>query len=336
MPLRPLSWDGPTEQSDQVDIRSFPTAPSQSALFAVASAVGIAFPGMSKASHQALIVPLSAPLSSVAAEVYGRVRLKFYKALDIDAGGRVSRTPAAVLECLDPALLPAFCSLCMDIVTRSRAPLFGSDIRAIVNEWRDLLRSQPRLSIEGEVGLWGELQLLLLCPSLDGALAAWHGPDAATLDFFGGGIGLECKTARGTHRHRFSLDQGSSAAFNQNIYLVSLVISEDATKGETVAELVDEIRSRISGDHRFEKKLLGTGFRSEQATSYETRFTLCEVWTLPMSRVPRVRAIDPGVSEVRYTVDLQHLHEHRLDSAAATAVLASLSRSFETAKEDKP
>jgi hypothetical protein len=309
-----------------LDIQSFPARPSAQALFSVAEAVGIAYPGRSRASNPALIIPLSVPLASVAAEVYGKVRLKFYPALDVDAHEQVLRTPAAVLECLDPALVPTFCSLCMDIIARSRSPLLGGEVRRIVSEWRDLLRSQARLSAEAEIGLWGELTLILECPDVRGAVAAWHGPSSATLDFFAGGNGLECKTSRDSHRHQVSLDQARWAEHHQRTYLASLVVVEDGISGKTVLDLIDDVRAHVSGDHLFEKKLLSTGFRAEHAASYETRFSLTDLWLLPMGRVPRVRGVDQGISEVRYSVDLQGVRDHRLDPSAVLSVLSALSK----------
>ena len=67
--------------------------------------------------------------------------------------------------------------------------------------------SQEKLSTEKAIGLWGELQVLLMFPNTAEAVVSWVGPGAELFDFICDGIRLEIKTTISRSTVHFNLAQ---------------------------------------------------------------------------------------------------------------------------------
>jgi hypothetical protein len=150
---------------------------------------------------------------------------------------------------------------------------------AVVSELKcfdELLTTRTVLSIEKQIGLVGELLVLLKLIGSVGssALSAWIGPKGEQHDFRVGKLELEVKTSCGTRRvHRIhGLDQMyPTRGFELN--LVSVMI-EPAGKGPgfSLASLVDDVINAIGSDTTmrdlFEKNLHKLGWRSQDQKYY--------------------------------------------------------------------
>ncbi len=298
----------------------------EGAAYALGAGVSGVFPARGSDDAAALVIQLNQRVMS-RSYVFGRVRMRAIPELLVEVHLQRDTTPALVLTCLDEELLPTFATLCTEVIRRCAPSFTVKAVREVIQEWHELLGPSERLSREGELGLWGELHFLLRCPSIEGGLLAWHGPERSAVDFVGGSVAIECKTTRDRHRHTISLEQRQWGNGNVKTYLASLVVEDDASDGVLLPELVDQIKGRLDDSHDFSTRLERAGYRPSHAHTYQQKLALCESWMLPMDRVPAVRTFDLGISRIRYDVDLLGLAEHRLRPEAEAEVLTALSKS---------
>jgi len=222
--------------------------------------------------------------------------------------GRRWSMPAAILECLEPTALFSFSAFACDVAARARSKSEGNDWKAvlrIVEEWYSLLARRQRLSIETEVGMWGELWFMLQSASIDRLIAAWMGPAGGVVDFMIGSLGVDLKTSRARGRHHVSQSQLDRPMGDTPCYLLSLWIGTDPVGGESLTSLVDRLRASTHDPIEAARRILATGFAEADRDEYQTPFRVLEVpaW-YSIEVVPRVREADAGVSNLRYAVDL--------------------------------
>lgn len=313
--------EAPVRRLARVD--DFPPVLAVPHAFSLGAAFGAGYLARNREGQASIVVPLpEAPPPSTS--IFGALVVRAFPELTFDAAGSSAQRPAVTVECTDGALLPSFAVLASDLLDRVGAVPSVRAVTAVIVEWTDLLRPVGALGAEAELGLWGELTTLLRCPDVAGAVGAWHGPSGSAIDFVGGGVGLECKTARNRHHHVLGLDQALWGAGDVETYLVSLLAEEDPVDGIAVPALVDAVRARAVDAIPFEKALRRAGYRPEHAGSCTTRFALVRAYVFPMERVPRVHAVDPGVSHVRFHVALDPDRHGAVDEATAEHILDRL------------
>lgn len=232
--------------------------------------------------------------------------LTFHESFLFTIGETTATSRCAVLRCLDPDLIYYFCLMVGGLVRRSyREPGctgLPSVLLEYVDEWQELLVNRREFTVEEQLGLWGELWLLLQCPSPDGAVSSWLGPKAKTFDFSANRVDLDVKTSLVGHSHHFSLDQLQTSPSGNDRVICSIRVTEDPAGGVTVDDLVSNIRGRLSDPGWFEELLLRSHY---QNGTTQLRLTTLEAVYVPVQAVPSVHA-DPGVSQVRFVSDLSH------------------------------
>jgi Putative PD-(D/E)XK family member, (DUF4420) len=271
----------------------------------------------------AVVIPLSAA-ASAASSVYGVLLLRAFPELAFDSGGATGVHAAVTVECRDEGLLPAFAVLATDLLERAGAEPSVAAVRAVIVEWTDLLRPVGALGAEAELGLWGELWLLSSLPDPARALQAWRGPHGAVIDFVGGGVGLECKTARDRHRHVVSLDQVRWGTGLVETFLTSVLVEDDPFAGRTVPDLIAALRAAGVDPVTLEKRLRRAGYRPEHADSCTMRLAVVRSLLFPMAQVPHVRDVDPDVTHVRFQIALDADRHGALDEDSSERVLRRL------------
>lgn len=276
--------------------------------YAIHRGVAGCFIATSPDDTAALLIPLQE--GTVArGRVLGSVRLHYEDGLRFDVDGRSWAQPAAVIDCLDGALLRTFSAVIRDVLGQLQSgTITAKRVAEALAAWDDLLRRRPRLDPAGELGLWGELYLISRAPSPDAMAAVWRGPLGDTMDFLGGGIALECKTSGRRLRHTISLQQASFSGDAVTPHLASVWACEDATDGRTLPELVDEVMSAAVDGAAILRKAMAAGYSEEHRSEYERRFSCPSVPVFIRGEdVPRVRAVDDGITNVRYEVDLTRI-----------------------------
>jgi hypothetical protein len=205
-----------------------------------------------------------------------------------------------------------------------------------LNEWESLFAEGRGLSWEEQLGLWGEVSLLCKAARPEHLIKSWRGPDKDRVDFFAGGVALEVKTSRAEHVHHISHKQVDRPVGEGQACLLSIWVAVDHDRGTSLKHLVNELLARVEDPAGLLRKLALVGYAPSESTQYDTPIVFLEepswFW---MSDVPRVRAHDEGVSNIRYVVTLDRekamsrehaaeLRRHFLGSEAALFPLEGL------------
>ena len=136
-----------------------------------------------------------------------------------------------------------------------------------------LLRRDPTLTVEREIGLLGELLILrTLCDEVGvaDAVSSWRGPASEEHDFSVYDVNLEIKTTSAERRTHWigSLTQLVPTA-SRPLWLISHQLTRGGPRnGQSLRELIEDLRYTIGdGQQResFERRLLAAGW----TTGYE-------------------------------------------------------------------
>jgi hypothetical protein len=261
---------------------------------------------------------------STPGRIFEGVTLDFRRLVRFDLPSKAWQAPAAVLECLEEHLLQTFCVLSTDLAERLTFPGRNPTAKEVLDslgQWEALLRGQQHLSEAGEVGLWGELRFLENLPDVNYGIRAWRGPEGFITDFFGGGVGVECKASRTRLRHHISHEQVGRAR-DFPVFVVSMWIGTDPAEGQTLSEIIAGLDRRIVDPVLWERLLLKAGYRRSAADVYTARYVLLEapLWFREQD-MPRVRVVDPGVRQLRYVAELDEAKA--LETAEVNGILVT-------------
>jgi hypothetical protein len=196
----------------------------------------------------------------------------------------------------------------------------GDAIAATIRMFDQVLQRENGLSLERELGLYGELLTLRdLCfaTRVPDALAAWQSENAEQHDFSLAALDIEVKATSTERRQHWigSLTQLNPTG-DRPLWLASHQLTRTGGGGQSLPDLIDELRNRIgSGAARdpFERKLRAAGWMDLYAKTVRSR------WLLRSPSV--VYEVGPGfprltrpllsqakipmqVIEVRYRIDL--------------------------------
>ncbi len=213
------------------------------------------------------------------------------------------------------------CILCLDdreacrsfeSLTRSlsaalsgRPEVTARDFGIELANWERLFQKRRRLTPSEERGLWGELHFICRSPEPDKMVAHWQGPSAEDFDFLFGDTALEVKTSSRRGRHTLSHRQSAQSNSPDQVYLVSIWAAQDSNVGLTLPAVIADLSSRLTDTDAFERKLLETGYSHADRNAYtESLHAMCEPEFFDMFDVPRIREMDPGVTNVVYDVQL--------------------------------
>jgi hypothetical protein len=274
--------------------------------YALVAEVEGAFAARSRAGLPALIVPIRelgpAPIGRRAAgcELVGHSSIRFVY------GDRNAVGPAAALLCLDPELFDAFAVLAVDVAKRVRdgGGTWSSMVEA-VEEWQTLLARSGQLGAEVEQGLWGELWFLAQAADVDLLFSAWRGPEADATDFFLAGKSVEVKTSRRRRDHHVSCSQVDAPVGAHDGWMLSIWVKPDPASACTIAQLAEGLLDRARDRAEVLRRLTRAGYSPADRATYRASFVvLAEPEWYAITDVPRVRVVDPGVSQLRYRVAL--------------------------------
>lgn len=229
-----------------------------------------------------------------------------------------------------------FLTLCKDIVSASS--MADTEREAVATflartwRWHHLLRGggDGRLSAEEQKGLIGELLVLknTLAPDIGirDAVKAWRGPTGAPKDFEVGRISVEVKARRGAARPFVAIsseDQldpdGTDALY---LYVVELDVAPDnVSTAFTLTDIARQVGDLVNSDHAaieiFDNLLVASGFLWDDDYS-DFRWIAGPHRLFQVDgafpSVTRAKA-GPGVSQIRYEVELPECEPFRVDDA---------------------
>lgn len=284
-----------------------PPSAGDSEDYTIAASLGVGYLARARSGAPTFLVPLvTTPIASVGRSG-GGFSLRPVARLSLSYGARRWEQPAATLECTDAALIETFLVLVQDLVRRLEPSddTTWSRVLSWVEEWQTLLSRRSGLSVEQQLGLWGELWLVSKSAQPDAMVAGWRGPEREAVDFFLGGVGLEVKVSRRAHVHHVSQRQVDLPVGSHAAYLLSIWVAPEPIGGISLAELVDSMLLAVSDPPGLLKHVALLGYSPRDREQYGTRYSVLDapLW-FPVADVPRVRAADPGISNIRYVVTL--------------------------------
>jgi hypothetical protein len=265
-----------------------------------------AYAARSRDSLPALLVPLSGVPSGAIGRSTEGLELNAHYSTRFHLDGKSWESSAAGLVCRNPDLLDSFAVLVTDVLAKTDGARTWAGILSAVEKWLSLLMPKGRPSAEAELGLWGELWFLSRRESVGQLLSGWLGPDRDSTDFFFDGIGVEIKASRNRYRHFVSQTQVDAPLGDLQTWLLSIWVKGAAGEaGSTVPVLVDRILQQAPEQAEALQRILRAGYSPADRKAYTSTFVVLEepAW-FPSATVPRVRSADPGVSCLRYQVDL--------------------------------
>jgi Putative PD-(D/E)XK family member, (DUF4420) len=281
--------------------------PNDGDVYRIATAIGPAFLARGRTGPPTLLVPLRSAEHTVGRSG-GGFTLAAAPHVIFDHSGHRWEQPAAILDCTDERLADTFLVLVTDLarrMTSNNEEITWSKIVTWVEEWQMLLGRRARLSAEEQLGLWGELWVLSKAVEVDRLFLAWRGPEREPVDFFYDGAGLEIKVSRRAHVHHISQTQIDAPRGEHDAYLLSMWVGAESARGVSLAELVERLLNKLSDPVAFLRQLANVGYSPQDQQEYATRYVPLEapLW-FRAADVPRVRAFDDGISQLRYVVTL--------------------------------
>ncbi|MES1174036.1 MAG: PD-(D/E)XK motif protein [Myxococcales bacterium] len=296
-----------TSPHQLLDALGTSSARSEGPSFSIRADVGCAYVARNHRGRACLLIAVQTTNSPFpVGRVTGALSLTFAADVEFDLQGRFWTSPCAIIECLEEDFLGVFCALAMDLAsTFENVPPRADVVGRWLAEWERLFRCRRKLSEKEEMGLWSELTLIKGMPNLDSAVRSWRGPYGELTDFLAAGVGVECKASRVRLQHHISAAQAHRPRGTNLVYLVSMWLAVDDTRGQTLPSLIGELDDQTSETIALEKGLLAAGYSRSDAALYTSRFVVLEepLW-FGEADLPRVRAVDPGVLELRYVIQL--------------------------------
>ena len=200
---------------------------------------------------------------------------------------------------------------------------FADAVEAVLDALAGIVSQRHGLSTERQVGLFGELVVLLALVNSGGvepALAAWRGPSSEEHDFGTDNYDLEVKTTLSERRvHWISGATQLAPTGDRPLFLGSIQLTRAAVNaGSTLPHLVERVRSRF-GDHlgAVNRQLSQLGYRDRDADLYRAKWTTrtapaffeidADFPALTQDRLNGAVPSPERLVEVRYRVDLTGL-----------------------------
>lgn len=251
---------------------------------------------------------------------------------------------ALILTLLDLQATELFRDLCLNVVEGTRSVAHEREATAIALartwRWHHLLRgaSSQLLSAQRQQGLIAEIRFMhsMLLPRL-GALdsvSAWRGPLDAPKDFELSRVAIEVKARRGAASpfvsisSEYQLDGEGCDLLMLAVLEVTGATARDED-GRTLTEIAGDTRTALERDtpaamEPFDGLLEAAGFTWSDDYSHD-RWTLGELTVYEVrDDFPRLVTgnLDPGISNVKYSLSLPSISIYRVDDYFLDALLS--------------
>lgn len=211
-----------------------------------------------------------------------------------------------------------------------------SRLIARIRRWAAFFEKCPRgiLDRQSEIGLWGELYLILIFLQKEayGIVDCWKGPAASTKDFVFGQLAVEVKTTIRSDTNRIHIsdeNQLDDTGF-ENLILCNLIISEDNVDGYSLPDLVEHVRSMIHEDEArtvlLNEQLKKIGYEDAYADLYEHSYSLYNMFYYKVdSDFPRIIPSDlrNGVKSVSYCIEISLCQYALMDYSEAEDLICA-------------
>jgi hypothetical protein len=200
-----------------------------------------------------------------------------------------------------------------------RAPAVS--VERVIDDVRAAFRPlAPDLSVTEQIGLFGELWVLsnVLFPTVGTRICQlWSGPESERHDFVGERVHVEVKTTiKSEPKHEIARLDQLRAPNGKRLLFVSVLLEKSLGGDETLADRVDDVRSKLGHDGRaldiFDSRLAQIGWHEGlRQTGALLRFTFRNVHVFEVAgafpRLPDDYVPPLGVTGVKYSINVGSL-----------------------------
>lgn len=200
-----------------------------------------------------------------------------------------------------------------------RAPAVS--VERVIDDVRAAFRPLvPDLSVTEQIGLFGELWVLsnVLFPTVGTRICQlWSGPESERHDFVGERVHVEVKTTiKSEPKHEIARLDQLRAPNGKRLLFVSVLLEKSLGGDETLADRVDDVRSKLGHDGRaldiFDSRLAQIGWHEGlRQTGALLRFTFRNVHVFEVAgafpRLPDDYVPPLGVTGVKYSINVGSL-----------------------------
>lgn len=220
------------------------------------------------------------------------------------------------------------------VTVQGRKPI--DVVAETIDEFRAALKPlKPDLSVSEQIGLFGELWVLLnvLLPNVGArSCALWSGPDSERHDFVGDGAHIEVKTTtRSEDRHEISRIDQLRVPAGKKLLFASIQLERTVGGAATIATLVDAVVAALEFDGKaidhFQRQLAKMRWHDGLRQSSELKtFNLRDAQFFEVEgtfpRLPDDYVPPRGITAMKYTIDLSA--RSVLDRNVVTDVVRSM------------
>lgn len=248
---------------------------------------------------------------------------------------------AITIKLLDTEFLDIFNSLTSDLY----ANLIKADdnIDAVqvfvytLNKWNEFFKKfgVKILTEQRQRGIYGELYFLKnhvmpFCSDRD-ALSAWYGHSSKHQDFSFSHGNVEIKTTiRKQHKKvAISNEKQLDNTGMENLFLYCITLNQDMNSGQSLPELVYEIRERFlvtpNAEYIFNEYLLRTGYLDEHEKYYsKNRYIFKKEYMFRVDEgFPCITDPPEGIGDVKYSIVISSCVDFNKDIQESMEVLTS-------------
>lgn len=239
------------------------------------------------------------------------------------------------LGCRHASLQGVFAQLCADLVRRfAEGTAVAAGVAASLVEFRELLRTPAAsLDLSAVVGLVGELLVLdQLSDASPTAVPTWLGATKARHDFRNGAKAIEVKTSlvRRTSTVTISAIDQLEAPQYGTLHLVHVALERNPTGSLSVPALVESIKAKCQAQDAprvdaLVATIAGSPLPEIARECFSLRLQQCYVvdegFPCLVAGKLKAKALDAGVSDVTYKLDLSSAGAFRLGDEAWRALL---------------
>ena len=203
-----------------------------------------------------------------------------------------------------------FVSLCNELIELIGEKPSYNRVIDVVKGLRELFMNFLRPAINDEIGLWGELFVILQANNIENAIDSWHINSSDTFDFNDGSNKMEVKTTTKNERiHSISLNQILKSIETKS--LICSIMTSKIDLGLSVFDLKENIALKINAVYKHklnEKVTISIGDKCLEFTNkYDYLTAENSMSYYNAIDVPKIDpiCIDPKVSNVKFNINLE-------------------------------
>ena len=201
-----------------------------------------------------------------------------------------------------------------------------------INKWINFFSNTKKegLSLQKQIGLYGELYFILNFNDTKQNIFNWKGYDSYDKDFYFEDFGIEVKTTAKKKPYLINISNEKQLSLKgfKKIFLFVLIIEKSFHGNDNLNEIIKKIKNKISNDieclKMFNNKLLKYGYLESQSTFYKNSFIKLKEYFYEVSKeFPKITENDlkKGIGNIRYSINLSDCNEYQITKEKIISII---------------